>query len=124
VGWASGIERIILELKDQLVAVPGLGELCAYLVYQGDAGKRVAFRLAERLREQGVAADVSSGDRKLGKQLSGASRSGARYALIVGDDELATNTVTIKDLRDGGGQERVAQEQVVAHLRGQRGIAE
>jgi histidyl-tRNA synthetase len=124
VGWASGIERIALELKDKGVALPDTADLSAYFVYQGDAGKRVAFRLAEALRASGVAADVSFGDRKLGKQLSGASRSGARYALILGDDELGSNTVTVKDLRDGGDQQRVPQTELVRYVKERRGTAE
>ena len=125
VGWASGIERVVLELKDQHVELPSLGELSAYLVYQSDAGKAAAFRLAETLRAAGIAADVAFGQRRLGNQLSSASRSGARLALILGDDEVATDSVTVKDLRDvDGAQERVPRADVVTYVREQRGTPE
>lgn len=117
VGFASGVERIILELKDQHSDVPTVSQPCAYLVFQNDLGKRAAFRVAESLRASGISADVASGDRKLGKQLSAADRAGACYAVILGDDELADNTVTVKDLRRGGEQRRVPAADLAALLR-------
>ncbi|HEV7662641.1 MAG TPA: histidine--tRNA ligase [Chloroflexota bacterium] len=113
VGFASGVERIILELKEQNVAVPATSGLSAFLVYQNEGGKRVAFRLAETLRQHGLSADLSFGDRKLGKQLSAADRAGAHFALILGDDELASATVTLKDLRTEAEQRRVPLDEVV-----------
>ena len=120
VGFASGIERIILELKEQNVAAPEVEALCAFVVYQGPAAAKLeAFRLAESLRAAGLAADLSFGERKLGKQLSAASKAGARFALILGEDELASGSVTVKALRIGGpDQRRVRLSEVVAELRG------
>jgi histidyl-tRNA synthetase len=117
VGFASGVERIILELKEQQVALPSTAGLSAFLVYQNEGGKRVAFKLAETLRQHGIAADLSFGDRKLGKQLSAADRAGAHFALILGEDELASGTVTMKDLRDGTEQRRVSLDDVASVLR-------
>jgi len=50
-------------------------------------------------------------------QMKTADRSGARFALIVGEDEAAAGTVTVRDLREGSGQEAVAREALVEHLR-------
>jgi histidyl-tRNA synthetase len=116
VGFATGLERIILELKDQHVAIPSGGQPCAFFVYQGLDGKGVALRLAESLREAGIATDLSFGERKLAKQLSAADRAGAHFALILGEDELASGTVTIKDLRNGGDQRRVAASELARVL--------
>jgi histidyl-tRNA synthetase len=124
VGFATGVERIILELKDQQISRPPVNQLRAYLVSQNDRGKRAAFRLAESLRGAGISADVSFGDRKLGKQLSAADRAGANYAVILGEDELATGTVTLKNLKDGGDQRRVPMSDLVAVLREDHGAAE
>ncbi|HEX8968934.1 MAG TPA: histidine--tRNA ligase [Chloroflexota bacterium] len=117
VGFASGVERMILELKDQGVAVPSLPAPNVFVAYQSDQGKRIAFQLAEALRADGISADVSTGDRKLGKQLSAADRAGANYALILGEDELASNSVTLKALRNGGEQRRVALDALVDELK-------
>jgi histidyl-tRNA synthetase len=116
VGFATGVERIILEMKEQQVPIPPQTALSAFLVYQNEGGKRAAFRLAEDLRAHAIAADLSFGDRKLGKQLSAADRAGAQYAVILGDDELATDTATIKSLRGGGAQRRVPLSDVVRVL--------
>ena len=113
VGFATGIERIIIEMKDQHVALPPLDGLCAFFVYQSEGAKQVAFKLAEMLRSRGISVDMSFGDRKLGKQLSAADRAGAHYAVILGEEELATDSVTIKDLRTGGEQRRVPRGDLV-----------
>jgi len=124
VGFATGIERIILEMKEQQVALPRVGGLCAFFVYQSEGAKQVAFRLAEMLRTHDISADLSFGDRKLGKQLSAADRAGAHYAVILGEDELASDSVTIKDLRGGGEQRRAPRSDLVGLLGGDCGAAD
>ncbi len=124
VGFATGVERIILELKKQESVPPPFTQPCAFLVYQNEQAKRSAFRLAETLRAGGISADLSFGDRKLGKQLSAADRAGASYALILGDDELASETVTIKDLKAGAEQRRVPTRELITILRDGRGETE
>ena len=116
VGFATGVERIILELKDQQVKLPSVHELRAFLVYQSELGQRTAFQLAETLRSHGISADLSFGDRKLGKQLSAGDRAGAHYAVILGEDELANGTVTVKDLRNGADQRSMPSTELVAFL--------
>ncbi len=120
VGFATGVERIILELKDQGISVPGAEGPCVYFAHQSERGKRQAFRLAERLRSAGLSADVAYGDRKLGKQLSGADRAGAQLAVILGEDELANQTVTLKDLRSGE-QRTIPEDRLLAELRADHG---
>lgn len=106
VGFASGIERIILELKDQHVEVPTLGAPTVYIVYRSEVegAKRQAFNLAERLRSEGIPVDVSFGDRALRKQFAAADRSGARYAVVVGEDLSEVDSVGVKML--GSGEQR------------------
>ena len=118
VGWASGIERIILELKNQQVSVPTPPGPCAYFVYQNEAAKRTALRLAESLRSAGVTVDLAFGDRKLGKQFSAADRAGAHHAIVLGEDELASGTATIKNLRDASEQRRIQLTELAAFFAG------
>ena len=115
VGFATGVERIILELKQQSVSVPPLPAASTFLVYQAEGAKLAAYRLAEELRAQGISTDLSFGDKKLGKQLSAADRAGARFAVILGEEELATNTVTLKDLRSAD-QRRLSRAELVQVL--------
>jgi histidyl-tRNA synthetase len=125
VGFATGVERIILELKDQQVQVPSLGKPCAFVVYQSEGGKLVAFRVAELLRAHGIPTDMPFGDRALRKQFGAADRAGASYAVIVGHDALATDSVEVKDLRNEGvPQVRVASNELVRFLGGQCGSPE
>lgn len=124
VGFASGIERIILELKEQGITPPGHPELVAYVVYQvAEGGKQRAFQLAETLRAAGIGCDVAFGDRRLGKQLNAADRSGAQYALILGESELAGGTVTLKDLRGGTEQRSVKFSEVLQALEQNHGAS-
>ena len=89
----------------------------AFLVYQTEGGKSAAFQLAETLRANGISADLSFGDRKLGKQLSAADRAGVHYAVILGEEELASGTLTLKDLRSGGEQRRIPRAELVQFLK-------
>ena len=112
VGFASGVERIILELKDQRVEIAPVASLAAYIVYRDEGAKRRAFELAESLRGAGVSVDVSFGDRALRKQLGAADRAGARFALVVGEDP---HSVGMKDLQSGE-QRDVRRDELVRVL--------
>jgi histidyl-tRNA synthetase len=124
VGFATGVERMILELKGQHTRLPPVHRPRAYLVFQNDGGKHAAFRVVESLRASGISADMAFGDRKLGKQLSAADRAGAEYAVILGEDELASGTATLKSLKDGGDQRRVPMSELTAVLREDHGASE
>ena len=116
VGFATGIERIILELKDRKVAVPASARPLLFLVYQGTEAKRRAFGIAQELRAAGIAVDLAFGDRKLGRQITAADRAGARFAAILGEDELAQGAVSLKDLRNGQEQRTVPTAELLTTL--------
>ena len=116
VGFGTGIERIILNLKRQEVAVPQGRGVQAFVAYQGAQARLPALRLASRLRRQGIAAVVATGDRSLKAQMRQADARGARYALILGPREVETGTVTVRRLADGH-QETLPAEEVVSRLR-------
>ena len=115
VGFASGIERIILTLKQQGIEPPPLPAPRVFLAYRGEAAKRAAIRLLGLLREAGVGAVMGFGDRSLKAQLRQAGRQGMAYALVLGEDELAAGQVTVRDMTRGQ-QERVARDGIVAWL--------
>jgi histidyl-tRNA synthetase len=118
VGFATGIERILLELRHQQVSLPPERAPEAFVVYQHANAKSTAFRLVEGLRAANVRADLAFGDRRLGKQLAAADRAGAQLVLILGEEELARGEVTLKDLRNGRDQQAVLQADVVPVVRG------
>ena len=96
-GFACGIERLVLLLHDANPA--GADAPVAYIVHAGDAAALAAVVIAERLRDDGHAVVVNGGGGSFKSQMKKADASGAALALIVGDDEIAAGTVTVKPLR-------------------------
>ncbi len=106
VGWAMGIERL-MELAS---ASAPPGRTRAYLVLLGGlAVQQAGLRLAEKLRDECAFLDLEMhcGGGKAGAQMRHASRSGARYAVIIGERELAAGAVALKDLRRQAQQEDI-----------------
>ena len=113
VGWASGIERCGLMLND----VPEARRPIA-VVPAGDAAQLPALQLAEKLRRLGFAVDLGySGN--VGKRLKRANKVAARIAVILGEDELAKQVATLRDL-DSGEQREVALDVLASVLEAYR----
>ena len=110
-GFAMGIERLMTLLEAQGggidAPVPDI-----YVVHQGEAAQRVAFRAAEVLRDVGCAVLTHMGGGSFKSQFKRADASGAQLAVIVGDDEAAAHAVTLKPLRVEGEQQRVPLEEL------------
>ena len=83
----------------------------------GDAGRDLTFEL----RRHGISADRAFDARSMKAQMKVADRSGARLALLVGDDELESGTVTLRDLRSRGGQTTLPRADVVTKVAAQTG---
>ncbi|HEY3180867.1 MAG TPA: histidine--tRNA ligase [Casimicrobiaceae bacterium] len=113
-GFAMGVERMILML--QLAKREVRDAPLAYVVHVGDAAANVAYRVAEQLRDAGYAIAVNAGGGSFKSQMKRADASGARFALIVGDEEVAAGTVAIKRLRESGEQLAIAAADVGKHL--------
>ena len=88
----------------------------AYVVHAGEAASRLAAAVAESIARRGLAIVVNAGGGSFKSQMKKADASGARYALIVGDDEAAANRVAVKPLRVVGEQIALPPEAVAAHL--------
>jgi len=113
-GFAIGIERLVLLM--QQAGVPAAVAPLAYVVHVGDAAGTLARRVAETLRDAGHAAIVHAGGGSFKAQMKKADASGARFALILGDDEARAGTVAVKPLREAGDQRAVSARDVVAAL--------
>lgn len=95
VGWAAGIERLAM-----LLDAPAAPSLDAALVPLGEAAEAAAIGLLAQLRRAGIATDMAfRGNMK--KRMARANDSGARFAVIIGDDELARGEVAVKNLANG-----------------------
>ena len=116
IGFATGIERIILAMKERGIAVPGLPKPTAFFAPLGEESKVVALRLITELRAAGVRALLGFGDRSLKAQLRAADRAGATYAVILGEDELAAGQATLRHMAQGT-QQNIPLAGLVAFLR-------
>jgi histidyl-tRNA synthetase len=114
-GFAIGIERMILLLKAGEALAPSVPD--AYVVHAGDAGAKLARATAEDLRDAGLAVVVNAGGGSIKAQMRRADASGARWAVIVGDDEASANRVALKPLRSAGEQIALPPEAVANHIR-------
>ena len=100
IGFAVGIERIILNIKQQDVQVPEVGRPAVYVAHQGAESKIVALRLADEVRKAGLTCVSGLGTRSLKSQLKQANNLGARFAFILGEQEVADGTVTVRNLAE------------------------
>jgi histidyl-tRNA synthetase len=120
-GFGSGIERIILEMQKNGVVIGEGAGTEVFVVHRTEAGLGAVFALAGRLRAAGLAVVLGESGRSFKSQLRSANSSGARFAVIIGDDELASGAAVVKDLRSDGEQSVVSIEalpvQLTAHLR-------
>jgi histidyl-tRNA synthetase len=122
VGFAMGMERIIELMK--AMGEPAQPNQCdVYMVHQGEEARMQAFILAERIRDAGLdvvlhcATPAGAGSFK--SQMKKADGSGAAFAVIIGEDEIANNVAAIKSMRGAAGEQQqtsVPFEEVVDHL--------
>jgi len=115
VGFGTGIERIVINLKRQEAPLPEAKGLDLYVACQAAAARAIAYKLASDVRRGGASAVVGSSERSLKSQLRHADALGARLVAIMGERELADGTVSLKDLRDGG-QTAVSLADVLARV--------
>ena len=113
VGFALGVERTLLACDDEGVFAAEPVRLDAFVV--DVTGGLQAVAITAELREVGLAADRGYDNRSMKAQMKLANRSGAAFALIVGDDELANGTVVVKPMQ-GGDQVVVARSETAAYL--------
>ncbi|WP_281984109.1 histidine--tRNA ligase [Azonexus hydrophilus] len=104
-GFAMGVERLIALIKDSCGA-PAEPAPDVYVVHQGEAAGRMAFRVAEGLRDQGLDVLLHCGGGSFKSQMKKADGSGAAFAVIIGDDEAATGEAQLKALREEGVAQR------------------
>jgi histidyl-tRNA synthetase len=116
-GFATGIDRIVLNLKQQQTDVPPAPSPCAYVACQTPTARDAAVRLASLLRREGIATVLAAGDRSLKSQMRQASTLGAAWVLILGERELAGGTVQLRNMADAG-QRQVTESEAVRLIRG------
>jgi histidyl-tRNA synthetase len=116
VGWALGVDRTVLALRAEGVELPVPTATDVYAVPLGEDARRALFATVTALRRAGVAADFAFGGKGVKNAMKSANRSGARFALVAGDRDLAEGVVQLKDL-ESGEQGPVALDEVVTTVK-------
>lgn len=111
VGFAAGIERILLACAAEEVAEPVRSRVDVFIVALGEAAMKWAFSGATRLRESNLDVSFDLKGRSMKAQMREANRQQARFVAIVGDEELTSGTVQLKDM-DTGEQQAVRLEDI------------
>ncbi len=119
IGWAMGIERLVGLFEECGGIAPDLGPN-VYVVAVGDAALAKGFEIAEKLRAtvDGIRVELNLGGGSFKSQLKRADKSGAEFAVVLGDDEVAENRAGLKPLRTDEEQIHVGSEQVAQELSG------
>jgi histidyl-tRNA synthetase len=121
-GFAMGIERLLALMEDAgrapVVPVPD-----AYVVHAGEAANRHAWKVAEAMRSTRLTVVLHCGGGSFKSQMKRANGSGARFAVIIGDDEANAGVVSLKPLRQNGEQQKLGIEEAAGLIRGDGGRA-
>ncbi|WP_367131835.1 MULTISPECIES: histidine--tRNA ligase [Streptomyces] len=120
VGWALGVDRTVLALEAEGIELDLPSPTEVYAVPLGDEARKILFGLVTELRRQGVATDFAYGGKGLKNAMKSANRSGARFAVIAGERDLAEGNVQLKDL-ESGEQKAVALADVVGEVLAKQG---
>ncbi|MEU2162615.1 histidine--tRNA ligase [Streptomyces chengbuensis] len=116
VGWALGVDRTVLALEAEGIELELPASTSVFAVPLGEEARRVLFGVVTGLRRAGVAADFSYGGKGLKGAMKNANRSGARYAIVAGERDLADGVVQLKDMETGE-QAPIALDAVVEEIR-------
>jgi histidyl-tRNA synthetase len=113
IGFALGIERILLAVGEPTIQPAGVA---VFIMAMQEQYRPLIFLVLQLLRKSGISADMSFTGGSMKSQMGKADKSGARFALIVGEEEVKNNCIAVKDMQ-ASTQETVALADIVEHLR-------
>ncbi len=105
IGFALGIERLLLSLEAQDIEIPVKASVDLYITVIGDRAKKEAFKLLDILRKAGFKTEIDYLGRSVGSQMKSADRMNAQYTIILGENELKSSTATIRNMESGNEKE-------------------
>jgi histidyl-tRNA synthetase len=114
-GFAIGEDRLILSIQESGKGAVAQGR-DVYIAWMGEGAHATAIRAAKTLRGAGFRVELPPVEQKFGKALGQADKLGARFALILGDNEVASGEWTLKTLADGK-QEKLTEPQLLDFLK-------
>ena len=116
VGFAMGLERIILALEKQGLLKSEKEAIDVFAVVPDEGGTADAFKAVMTLREAGYSCDMNQIGRSMKAQMKQADRTGARFALIFGEEERSRGAVTVRNMADSS-QEEIKRSEIVSYMK-------
>ena len=116
IGFAAGIERILIALEKQNLLQTAANNLDAFIVTADSKSEVYGFNLLTKLRRENISATMDFGKRTMKAQMKQAAKSGAKFALIIGENEVKNSTVTVKNLETAA-QENISVDKVTGYIR-------
>mgnify|MGYP004454770945 FL=1 len=116
VGFATGLERLLLALESQNLLPEKNRSVDAYVVALGEAAQAEGFKLLNSLRQQGLSAAMDFAGRSMKAQMKQANKLGAKYSVILGEDEIAECVVMLRSMEDSS-QAKVPMNQVAEKIK-------
>ena len=101
VGFGMGIERLIMAIEKENIEIPKEPIVELYLAARGDEGAKEAFKLAHALREIGVSSEINHAGRSFKAEMKYANKIGAKFNVVLGEDELLNRVARFKRMEDG-----------------------
>lgn len=105
VGFAIGLERVVQLITDYGLQITSEGKIVLYIATLGDEAKKLGFDLLDKVRGQGIAADMGYLGKSLKAQLKAADRVGAKYVYIIGEDEIKKGCGILREMKTGNQKE-------------------
>lgn len=116
VGFATGLERLLLALESQNLLPEKNRSVDAYVVALGEKAQAEGFKLLNSLRQQGLSAAMDFAGRSMKAQMKQANKMGAKYSVILGEDEIAEGVVMLRSMEDSS-QAKVPMNQVAEKIK-------
>ena len=101
IGFGLGVDRILMACEAEKALPAVINQMQLFIAPITDAGKAAGFKLLAELRQAGITCDMAYGDRGLKGAMKAADKSGSKYSLVIGDDELATGNCQLKMMSSG-----------------------
>ena len=101
IGFGIGLDRALLAVEAEEIVIPATFVSDLFIIPMGVAAKSVALKYAVDLRSAGFKVELAFGDRALKTAMKTADKSGARYSLVIGDEEMASGIVEVKEMSSG-----------------------
>ena len=101
IGFGLGVDRALLAAEAEGVINENAFVSDLFIIPLGDAAKEMAMKIAGELRSAGKSVEIAFGDRALKGSMKGADKSGARYVIVLGDSEISSATVELKEMKTG-----------------------